>query len=332
MFLRVGRAVLRAIVTIAMVAVLNFVLFRVAPGDPAQLLLSGARVGVSPAQIAAQRERWGLDRPVFPDQVLAYLESTIHGDLGYSFKYRGRRVSQILEERLWPTIVLVGVAQLIAIAGGILLGAFSGWQRGRSADRVIVATSLTFYSTPLFWLGMILVLTFSTWLGWFPAYGLFTPAKTFASTSEWLVDGAHHLVLPAAAVALGLFGQYVLVTRAAISDVLTQDYMLTARAKGLSGPQMLIRHALRNAMLPIITLVTLNLGYIVAGAITVEAVFGWPGIGGLTVEAQLARDYPVLQGIFLLLGLAIVLANLVADVAYGLLDPRVRTGDTGPGR
>jgi peptide/nickel transport system permease protein len=326
MYQRIGRAVFRAVVTIAMVAVLNFFLFRVAPGDPAQLLLSGARVALSPAQIEAQRHRWGLDRPLFPDQVVAYISSTLRGDLGYSFKYRGRRVSELLLERLLPTIALVGTAQCLAIIGGVALGAFSGWRRGRSADRAIMVTSLTFYSTPLFWLGMLLVLIFSTWLGWLPAYGLFTPGAPFTSTSQWLFDGAMHLILPVLAVALGLFGQYVLVTRAAISDVLSEDYMLTARAKGLSGWQMFTRHALRNSMLPILTLVTLNLGYVVAGAITVEAVFGWPGIGALTVEAQLARDYPVLQGIFLLLGTAIVLANLVTDIAYSSIDPRVRAG------
>jgi peptide/nickel transport system permease protein len=238
-------------------------------------------------------------------------------------------VSELLLERLPPTLALVGTAQLFAIVGGVALGAFSGWRRGRGADRAIMVTSLIFYSTPLFWLGMLLVLIFSTWLGWFPAYGLFTAGMPFASTSQWLFDGAMHLILPVLAVALGLFGQYVLVTRAAISDVLSEDYMLTARAKGLSGWQMFIRHALRNSMLPILTLVTLNLGYVVAGAITVEAVFGWPGIGSLTVEAQLARDYPVLQGIFLLLGTAIVLANLVTDIAYSSIDPRVRGGKSG---
>jgi peptide/nickel transport system permease protein len=181
-----------------------------------------------------------------------------------------------------------------------------------------------FYSTPLFWLGMLLVIIFSTNLGWLPAYGASSPTVTTAEPLALLADRASHLVLPMFAVALGLIGQYVLVARAAMSDVMSEDYMVTARAKGLTGRQILMRHAFRNAMLPVVTLVTLNLGYVVAGAITVEAVFAWPGIGGLTVEALNARDYPVLQGVFLLLGASIVVANIVADFAYGLLDPRVR--------
>ena len=307
-----------------MVAVLNFVLFRVVPGDPATLLLSGSRVGISAAQIQAQRTRWGLDRPVFPDQLLAYVVATAKGDLGYSFKYRGQKVTDLLLERLPATIVLVGLAQALAILAGLLLGAYAGWRRGRLLDRIVTNSSLVLYATPYFWLGMVLILVFSTGLGWFPANGLFTPGIQQTDPLSWLSDGASHLVLPVTAVALGLFGQYVLVTRAAIGDVLTEDYMVTARAKGLTENQMLMRHAFQNGMLPVVTLVTLNLGYIVAGTITAESVFAWPGIGQLTVEALNARDYPVLQGIFLLLGASIVLANLITDIVYGLLDPRVR--------
>jgi peptide/nickel transport system permease protein len=170
---------------------------------------------------------------------------------------------------------------------------------------------------------MLLVVIFSTGLGWFPAYGAYSPGGS-TEFLNWFADYLRHLILPASTVALGLMGQYVLVARAAMSEVVAEDYMVTARAKGLTSGQMLMRHAFRNAMLPVVTLVTLNLGYVVAGAITVESVFAWPGIGGLTVEALNARDYPVLQGVFLLLGASIVLANLVADLAYGILDPRVR--------
>ncbi|MER8930853.1 ABC transporter permease [Mesorhizobium sp. M0859] len=306
-----------------MVAILNFILFRVIPGDPAGLLLDAGRSSITNEQVEAQRERWGLDRPLIPDQVLDYLSATAKGDLGYSFKFRGQRVSDLLLERLPATIALVGVAQIIAILCGVMLGIYAGWRRGGVVDTVATGASLTLYSTPSFWLGMVLVVIFSTGLGWLPGYGPLSPG---ASTGllDWLADYLRHLVLPASTVALGLMGQYVLVARAAMSDVVAEDYMITARAKGLTSSQMLMRHAFRNAMLPVVTLVTLNLGYVVAGAITVETVFAWPGIGSLTVGALNARDYPVLQGVFLLLGTSIVFANLVADFAYGLLDPRVR--------
>ncbi|WP_027534392.1 ABC transporter permease [Bradyrhizobium sp. WSM3983] len=321
---RIGHVTFRAILTLFMVAILNFLLFRVIPGDPADMLLAGARNSVSAEQIESQRKSWGLDRPLIPDQLLNYLSTTFQGDLGYSFKFSGRRVADLILERLPATIALVGVAQVIAILCGVMLGIYAGWRRGGAIDHVVSGTSLALYSTPPFWLGMVLVLVFSTALGWLPGYGSYSPSAATADLPDWLGDRARHLVLPVLAIALGLIGQYVVVARAAMSDVVTEDYMVTARAKGLTSGQMLMRHAFRNALLPVVTLVTLNLGYIVSGAITVESVFAWPGIGSLTVEAVNGRDYPVLQGVFLLLGLSIVVANLVTDLAYGILDPRVR--------
>jgi len=306
-----------------MVATVNFVLFRVIPGDPARLLLGNARAALSGEQIEAQRQRWGLDRPLIPDQMLDYMLATAQGDLGYSFKFNGQRVGQLLLERLPSTLALVGVAQIIAIIFGVFLGIYAGWRREGAIDHVVTGGSLVLYSTPSFWVGMLLVAIFSTGLGWLPGYGLYSPGANTGSL-DWLADYMRHIVLPASTIALGLLGQYVLVARAAMSEVVTEDYMVTARAKGLTNGQMLMRHAFRNAMLPVVTLVTLNLGYVVAGAITVETVFAWPGIGSLTVEALNARDYPVLQGVFLLLGASIVIANLIADLTYGLLDPRVK--------
>lgn len=320
----IGSILLRAVATLVMVMILNFILFRIIPGDPSRLLLAGARTSVTVEQVEAQRQRWGLDQPLIPDQLLSYLSTTLQGDLGYSFKFGGQRVADLLLERLPATIALVGVAQVIAIVCGVLLGIYAGWRRGGAIDHSATGISMALYATPPFWLAMLLVLIFSVALGWLPGYGAYSPSAASTGPIDWLVDRVLHLVLPASAIALGLIGQYVLVARAAMSDVVTEDYMVTARAKGLTGRQMLMRHAFRNAMLPIVTLVSLNLGYVVAGAITVEFVFAWPGIGGLTVEALNARDYPTLQGIFLLLGASIVFANLVADISYGILDPRVR--------
>lgn len=320
----IGQVVFRAVITLLMVAILNFLLFRVIPGDPAAMLLAGARSSVTTEQMQAQRHRWGLDKPLIPDQLVSYLSTTLQGDFGYSFKFRGKRVGELIMERLPATLALAGLAQIIAIIVGVFLGIYAGWRRGGVIDNLTTGTSLALYSTPPFWLGMLLVVAFSTMLGWLPGYGSYSPGAGDVGFLTGLIDRLRHLTLPVLAVALGLIGQYVVVARAAMSDVVTEDYMVTARAKGLTNGEMLMRHAFRNALLPVVTLITLNLGYVVAGAITVEAVFAWPGVGSLTVEALNARDYPVLQGIFLLLGASIVFANLIADLIYGLLDPRVR--------
>lgn len=188
--------------------------------------------------------------------------------MGYSFKFGGQRVADLLLERLTATIALVGVAQVMAIVCGVLLGIYAGWRRGGALDHSATGMSMALYATPPFWLAMLLVLIFSVVLGWLPGYGAYSPSPVNTGPIDWLVDRVLHLVLPASAIALGLIGQYVLVTRAAMSDVVTEDYMVTARAKGLTGHQMPMRRAFRNAMLPIVTLVSINLGYVVAGAIT----------------------------------------------------------------
>jgi peptide/nickel transport system permease protein len=266
-----------------------------------------------------------LDKPVIPDQLVAYVGASLRGDLGYSYIARGQTVVEVLGQRFWPTLLLFGLGEVLAIIGGLALGAYSGWRRGGPVDHIGNGLSLLLYSTPYFLLGMALLLIFATWLGWFPTFGMITAGATFASPVDRLIDVGRHLVLPVATVALGLIGQYAIVMRSSIVETMSEEYVTTARAKGLSDGWILRHHALPNALLPTVTLVAINLGYVVAGAITVEVVFNWPGLGTLTVEALSARDYPVLQGIFLLLSVSVVLANLAADLLYGRLDPRVRT-------
>jgi peptide/nickel transport system permease protein len=313
-----------AAVTIFLIVILNFVLFRAMPGSPERVLL-GRLPGVTPEIIEDTRRSWALDKPLFPDQFVAYIASTATGDLGFSFAQGGRPVTDVLGQRLWPTLLLFGLGELVAIVLGLALGAYSGWKRGGVIDHVGNAISLVLYSTPYFLLGMGLLIFFGTTLGWFPTFGMSTSGRQYDDVFEHLGDIASHLVLPLATVALGLVGQYAILMRSSIMDTLTEDYITTARAKGLPEGRVLRAHALPNALLPTVSLVAINLGYVVAGAITVEVVFNWPGLGTLTVEALAGRDYPVLQGVFLLLSVAVVLANLVADLAYGLLDPRVRT-------
>jgi peptide/nickel transport system permease protein len=319
-----SRRMIGAALTIVMIVLLNFVLFRAMPGSPERILL-GRVPGVPPAVVEATKIRWGLDKPLFPDQFVAYLSATARGDLGFSFGERGRPVGEVLLQRLGPTLLLFGLGEVIAIALGLALGAYSGWRRGGVVDHVGNAVSLVLYATPYFLLGMGLLLLFATGLGWFPTFGMTDLGVTHAGFVDLFFDIGHHLFLPLATVALGLVGQYAILMRSSVIETMTEDYITTARAKGLTEGRVLRGHALPNALLPTVSLVAINLGYVVAGAITVEVVFNWPGLGTLTVEALEARDYPVLQGIFLLLSVTIVIANFLADLVYGWLDPRVRT-------
>lgn len=312
---------LQAIITIAFIVLLNFLLFRLMPGSPDRVLARNLPLDVRQVLL----ERWGLDRPVFPDQFVAYVGATLQGDLGDSFKFQGVSVVDVLAGRVWPTILLFGLGEVLAIVIGLGLGAYSGWKRGSTVDYVGNGISLILYSMPYFVIGMILLMILSGGLGWFPTSGMLEMGATYGSFVDQLLDFLSHLALPLTTVAIGLIGQYSILMRASIIETLGEDYVTTARAKGLSEGYILRRHALPNAMLPAVTLVAINLGYVIAGAITVELVFGWPGLGTLTVEALNSRDYPVLQGVFLLLSISVVLANFAADLLYGFLDPRVRS-------
>ena len=318
------RRLVGAVLTIVMIVLLNFVLFRMMPGSPERILL-GRVPGVPPSVVEATKIRWGLDKPLFPDQFVAYLAATAKGDLGFSYGERGRPVADVLLQKLGPTLLLFGLGEVLAIAIGLALGAYSGWRRGGIVDHVGNAVSLVLYATPYFLLGMGLLLLFATGLGWFPTFGMTELGAAHASFLDLLFDIGRHLFLPLATVSLGLVGQYAILMRSSVIETMTEDYITTAQAKGLTEGRILRGHALPNARLPTVSLVAINLGYVVAGAITVEVVFNWPGLGTLTVEALEARDYPVLQGVFLLLSITIVVANLIADLVYGLLDPRVRT-------
>jgi peptide/nickel transport system permease protein len=334
-----GGRVGSALVTILLLMLINFVLFRAMPGAP-ERIAAGRHPGVTAETLANIRERWGLDKPIYPVSIVAtppfvvvnpenqfvrYIVATAQGDLGTSFMGRGQTVSEMIGAAIGPTLLLFGLGELIAIFAGLALGAYSGWRRGGVVDYVGNGISLVLYSMPYFLIGMGLLLIFATTLGWFPTFGMTTPGAQFASPLDRLRDLLGHLVLPVATVAIGLIGQYSILMRSSVIETLGEDYVTTARAKGLRDRRVLRRHAFPNALLPAVTLIAINLGYVVAGAITVEIVFNWPGLGTLTVEALEARDYPLLQGIFLLLSVAIVFANLGADIIYGYLDPRVRT-------
>lgn len=318
----IGRKLIQAIVTILGIVVLNFLLFRAMPGSPERILFRNPLM--SQEQREQIRERWGLDEPLIPNQLVAYVGATLTGDLGTSFKFNNKPVSEVIGDRIWPTLILFGLAEFIAIFAGLALGAYSGWKRGGIADQLGNGISLILYAMPYFLIGMILLVIFATGLGWFPTSGMFTIGETYDSFIDQLLDFGWHLVLPLTAAAVGLIGQYSILMRASIVDTLGEDYVTTARAKGLRDGRVLRSHAVPNALLPSVTLIAINLGYVVGGAITLEQVFNWPGLGTLTVIAVNSRDYPVLQGVFLILAVSVVLANLLADIVYGYLDPRVR--------
>jgi peptide/nickel transport system permease protein len=318
-----------ALLTIFVVITFNFVLFRVLPGDPAKAGVRDSRL--NPAAQAALAKRFGLDKPVFlnlsggdpfDSQYFDYLGALAQGDLGQSYDRRDQPVRDLLGTALVNTIILILPAQLLAIVVGILLGLLAAWRRGSSFDVAALTFSLFTWSLPTFFLGIILLFAGAQWFG-LPIAGSSTIGATYTSFWDQWLDIGKHLLMPTLTFTLVLLGEYMLIMRSSVIDVFSEDYILTAKAKGLSTFRIIRDHALRNAMLPMVTLIALNLGFTVSGAIQVETVFSWPGIGALTVQAIGKRDYPVLQGAFLVLALAVVLANLVAELIYGWLDPRV---------
>lgn len=319
------RRLLQSAITVFAIVLINFVLFRVIPGDPARLLLGPRIQQVSPEALEALRARMGIDQPIFPDQFLTYLGNLVTGDLGYSFKYSGRLVTDVIGERIGPTLILVGLGLLVGTILGIILGAIAGWHRGKAVDLFGINVSLLLGSIPGFWLGMILIVVFATTLHWLPTGGMLTPGAAYPDPWSQIVDLGRHLTLPVLVMAIGGIGGMALIMRSSLIETLGEDYITTARAKGVSSRGILWGHALPNALLPVVTIVALSLGFLVAGAVTVETVFSWPGLGLLTTESLGSRDYPVLQAIFLLLSITVVLANLLADLLYSVLDPRVRT-------
>jgi peptide/nickel transport system permease protein len=306
-----------AFITLFFVLCFNFFLFRIMPGDPAGLLARSQKLTES--EIADQRAVFGLDQPLL-NQFGTYLKETVTGNLGTSY-LTGRPVVDTIGDRVWPTVLLVGVGTVIAVVLGLLMGIRGAWSRGSKFDRSSLYGSLTLYSTPEGWLGMLLLIVFAGTLGWFPVGGY--DSGDGSTGIAHVTDVLNHLFLPAATLALGYGASYMIVMRSSLLEVKDEDFLDTARAKGLTEVMVRRRHAVPNAFLPSFTLIVLSFGFVLGGAIVIETVFSYPGIGQLTYTAINAYDYPVLQGVFLILSVAVVIANLVADVTYGFLDPRI---------
>ena len=322
-----------AVLTLCAVIVFNFVLFRILPGDPVKLIIHSPRM-TREAQDRI-RANFGLDKPVwfdaerlregdplgaFDSQFTAYIRNLFRGDLGVSFATR-QDVSVLLRERVWRTVVLVLGGDVIAIVAGMTLGLIAAWKRGTRLDASVLLGALFSWALPTFFLGIILLILAR---GWLPVGGMVTPGLKPEDGLEYWLDVGKHLILPTITMAVVFTGEYILIMRSGVMEVLTQDYILTAKAKGLSTLRVLRDHALKNAMLPMVTMIALTFGYTVGGAIQVETVFSWPGLGRLMYEAVQKRDYPVLQGAFLLLAVSVIVANLLAEILYSVLDPRVK--------
>ena len=316
----IAKRTLFAIVTVFVAITLNFVLFRALPGNA----VSGLRCQHCTKQFReAIVKQYGLDKPKL-QQYFVYIERLAHGDLGTSIA-DNRPVWDDIKTPLVNTLPMIVAGTVISIVIGIISGVVAAWRRGTAADSANLWTALAFYAMPTQWIALLVIFYIAIPLG-LPASGIESNTLGILSTpSTWDVfsDRVSHLFLPALTLGIGLYGEYSLVVRSSMLETLGEDYVLTARAKGMRNWAIVWKHALRNAMLPLVTLIALSLGSIVAGAIVVEDVFSYPGIGLATIDAISKRDYPVLQGIFLILTLSVIVANYIADLVYFKLDPRV---------
>ena len=309
-----------ALISLAMVVVLGFFSFRILPGSDAAINLTRGR-RVSAEDVERLRHQFGLDQPL-PVQFLAYVRDLLTGDLGWSYVYN-QPVSSLIAERLGPTLLLTGTAAVISIVLGLWLGQRAAWRRGSLFDKAQTGLALTFWSVPTFWLGLLLLLIFAGGLKLFPTGGMMT-AGSDETGFALVLDVAWHMVLPVITIVAVVYAQYLMVMRASVLEEMTADYLTTARAKGLREDRVRTRHAVPNALLPTVTLIFLTLGGLVGGAVTVETVFSWPGLGYLTFQGLSAPDLPLLQGTFVVFSSIVILMNFVADLIYRVLDPRVR--------
>jgi len=299
---------------------LNFGLVQLAPGDAADVL-AGEAGAATPQYMAQLREKFGLDQPRYV-QLGNYLRRAATLDLGYSFRY-GQPVSELIFSRLLPTLLLMGTVLLASVGFGILLGASAARHLNRWQDNLVSSLVVLAYATPVFWAGLMLIVVFSIKLGWFPTSGM-EQVGAFYTGMRRALDIAHHLVLPAVTLTMFYLALYARLMRASVLEQASMDYVTTARAKGLTERQIARRHVLRNAVQPVVTMAGLQVGALLGGSVVVETVFGWPGLGLLAYESLFARDLNLLLGIFFVSACLVVVINMLVDIAYALIDPRVK--------
>jgi peptide/nickel transport system permease protein len=316
-----SRLIKTLLVTIAVV-LLSFFLIRLAPGDAAAVM-AGQAGYADEAYMKSLRAEYGLDQPL-PAQLWTYVSRVAHGDLGSSY-VRREKVLSIILERLPNTLLLDAFALLVAAAGGITLGAAAARRPGTAGDSAVTVLSMLFYSVPQFWLGMMIVLVFAVWLAWLPPFGIETMGADYTGIAR-IGDVARHIILPGMTLALYFMASYARLTRTTMIEMADQDFVKTARAKGISEHQVQRRHILRNALIPLVSYAGLQASILAGGSVLVENVFSWPGIGTLAYQAVQARDNPLLLGIFIVTAILVSLFNLLTDIAYSVVDPRVELG------
>ena len=317
----IASRLLQGLALVLAVVILNFVLVHAAPGDPVETI-AGASGGMSPELMAQLRTQYGLDRPL-PVQLGVYLGKVLQGDLGYSYFFN-LPVTSLIAERVPATLLLVLSAVLLAFLVGTSLGVLSSRKPNGALSQFITVLSMVGFAAPVFWMGMMLVILFASVLPIFPVAGM-RAIDASGGGLAGVIDVLHHLVLPTVTHGLVYLAQYSRLARSSMLDVLGADYIRTARAKGVAEHVVLYKHALRNAVLPVVTMLGLQFGNVLAGAILVETVFNWPGLGRLAFESVLRRDYPTILGVLLFSAIVVVLMNLLTDLAYRLIDPRIKT-------
>lgn len=313
------RRLVQALPLLLGVIVINFLVIHAAPGDPVLVIVG--EYGTTPEYMDMMRAKLGLDKPLYL-QLLIYLKTTLLGDLGHSFVWE-EPVLKVILEFVPATLLLMGTSLIVSTFLGITMGVWAAKDPDSFKDIAIRTICLAGYSIPVFWLGAMAILLFSVYLEWLPTQGLKTIPNPFSGISYYW-DVARHLILPAAVLGVAQLALIAQTTRASMLEVMGQDFIVTAWSKGLSTNCVLHRHGLRNALLPIVTIIGMQAGYMFGGAILTETVFGWPGLGRLMLRAIGTRDYPLMMGMFVAITIMVLVANLIADIVYALLDPRVR--------
>ncbi len=313
-----ARRLVQAVPLLLGALVVNFTLIHLAPGDPIYLLAGDAG---DAAYYAAMRARYGLDQPL-ATQLILYFINAAQGQFGYSYAYT-RPVFEVIFARLPATLLLVGTSLVLSSCVGIWLGSIAAGRAHSATDHAIAVGTLIGYGMPAFWLGQLLVLVFAVWLGWFPIQGMVDVRSGYQGLA-YVGDVLRHLTLPMTTLSLLHLALVVRLTRTGLREQLAEDYVRVAHAKGLPTARVVNHHALRNALLPVVTTIGNQVGTLFTGAVLTEIIFAWPGLGRLLYDATLARDYPLLMGIFLFVAASVILTNLVTDWVYAFLDPRVR--------
>ena len=317
----VARRLLKALPLLLAVVVFNFILLKLAPGDAAEVL-AGESGASTPEYLAELRARFGLDRPVYI-QLGNYVWKLAQLDLGYSFRHN-QSVLQLILGRLPATLLLMASGLLVAVSLGAWLGVMASRKVNSLRDNLISLFAMLAFATPVFWMGLMMIVLFAVHLGWLPSSGMESIAAGHQGLAR-VLDVARHMIMPVATLSLFYVAVYTRIMRASMLEVFNQDYVTTARAKGLSERRVTVRHVLRNALLPVVTLVGVQIGGMLGGSVLVETVFSWPGLGRLAFEAVFQRDLNLLLGILLLCSFVVILANIAVDLAYSWLDPRIRT-------